>query len=216
MFITSRVWLIVVSIHKSFTWLGLHQSKAAWHLRGVVLSLNPEHRIQHMFRRSGLCFSFSRSRFHNAHSVTLCTFSLHPRVKRLTQLSFSSLVFSLLIFHALWLSWWRLRSFEAILARRPARLHPYTRADFLYLGSNSGDNQCWLLVGRPERLRWLPGLLPSLSLALAIVSSNHCLSSGKELTCSSFSVFHYFWLKAAVINCWYFCVVSTQDQLSVL
>lgn len=107
--------------------------------------------------------------FDNAYSVTQWNFSLDRRVKR--SVVFFSFVFYR-FFRGLWLSWWRLTSFEAILLRRPAWLCPSMRADLLYVGSSSRDNECWLLTGRNERLQWLPGFLPSLSLTSTVHHPN--------------------------------------------
>lgn len=128
-----------------FNWLRRHQSKAVLAFKRVVLSINPDRRIQNMFGGSGLCFSLCRSFFHSAHRVI--QLFLHRRVS-LNSVVFFSPVFSLLIF-GLWLSWWRLSSFEGVILCCPAQLCPSVCADLLYV---------IVAVGYESSSQCLPGL----------------------------------------------------------
>lgn len=93
-FITSRVWLEVLSTHESFTCLRLHQSKVAWHLRELSFQL-----ILTIVFRTCSGDHVSASAFADLsfimlmQSVTQRSFSLYCRVKHLTQLSFFPLYF---------------------------------------------------------------------------------------------------------------------------
>lgn len=136
----SSLWSLTGS---PFNWLRRHQSKAVSAF--IVLSINPDRHIQNMFGRSGLCFSLCNLSFIML-TESSSTLFLHRRVN-LNSVVFFSHVFSLLIFD-LWLSWWRLSSFEGVLLRLLAQICPVC-ANLLYVvvavGYESSSQCLWRL-----------------------------------------------------------------------